>query len=257
MAIRYFGKTDVGSVRENNQDSFFAGPMDCGGEEVFAAVVCDGMGGANGGSVASRLAVDVFIRTLTEKFKELLRSSFDLSVKDCARMPDAFLADAVKQANRTVYRKSLQDAALRGMGTTLVGLVIFRGMVYAANVGDSRLYVLTDDGICRLTHDHSYVQTLIDQGKITEAEAREHPNKNVIMRAVGTDSEVEPDFYRILPDRKCFLLCSDGLSNFVDANEMEQIVRSSASLKEAADTLIQRANAAGGGDNITAVLVKA
>ena len=142
------------------------------------------------------------------------------------------------------------------MGTTLVAMMIFRDTVYAVNIGDSRLYIIADDGICKLTRDHSYVQKLLDEGKITEDEARVHPNKNIIMRAVGTDPEVKPDFFKVLPDKKTFLLCSDGLSNFVDDKTIEKIIRSSVSLREAVETLIEKANAAGGGDNITAVLVK-
>ena len=132
----------------------------------------------------------------------------------------------------------------------------FKNTVYALNIGDSRLYVLGEDGMCKLTRDHSYVQTLVDQGKISEEQAKTHPNKNVIMRAVGTDAEVTADFFKILPDRKSFLLCSDGLSNFVDDVSMEKTVRESESVREAVNTLIEKANAAGGGDNITAILVR-
>lgn len=251
MQIQYFGKTDIGSVRDSNQDNFFAGFLDEENNEIFLAAVCDGMGGANGGSFASSLALNTFITELSAGLKNLVAEK--LPSDAC----EVLLSYAAKCANSEVYAASKKDLSLRGMGTTLVAMLVFRGAVYVINIGDSRLYVVSDDGICKLTHDHSYVQTLVDQGKITEEEARVHPNKNVIMRAVGTDSEIKADIFKVLPDKKYFLLCSDGLSNFVDEAVMEKVIRESPSLAEAADRMIESANAAGGADNITVVLVKA
>jgi protein phosphatase len=252
MPISYFGKTDTGSVRDNNQDSFFAGNLDCNtAENVFLAVVCDGMGGAAGGSCASSLAIEVFTKELTSGMKSIVEEG--LPADSC----EVLLSYAARCANSAVYDSAMNDPALRGMGTTLVAMLVFRHNVYAVNIGDSRLYVIGEDGICKITRDHSYVQTLVDQGKISEEEAKDHPNKNVIMRAVGTEAEVRPDFFKILPDRKTFILCSDGLSNFVADDEIEKTVKEAATLSEAADALVEKANAAGGGDNITVIIVKA
>ena len=251
MSIQFFGKTDIGSVRDNNQDSFFVDYLDCDiGEEVFLAVVCDGMGGAAGGSLASELAVQTFVNELSAGMKNV--SEEKLSKDSC----ELLLSYAAKCANSAVFETARENPALRGMGTTLVAMMVFRDTVYALNIGDSRLYVIGEDGMCKLTRDHSYVQTLLDQGKISEEQAKVHPNKNVIMRAVGTDASVEADFFKLHPDRKSFLLCSDGLSNFVDDASMEQTVRESETVREAVNTLVEKANAAGGGDNITAVLIK-
>ncbi len=252
MPILYYGKTDTGSVRDNNQDSFFAGKLDCNtDEDIFLAVVCDGMGGAVGGSFASKLAADTFTKELTSGMKNIIEEN--LSIDSC----EVLLSYAARCANSAVYEASLNDTSLRGMGTTLVAMLVFRHNVYAVNIGDSRFYCIGEDGICKISRDHSYVQTLVDQGKISEEEAKVHPNKNVIMRAVGTEPEVKPDFFKVLPDRKTFLLCSDGLSNFVSDEEIEKTVRESETLSDAVDSLIEKANAAGGGDNITAILVKA
>ncbi|MBE6572111.1 MAG: Stp1/IreP family PP2C-type Ser/Thr phosphatase [Ruminococcaceae bacterium] len=251
MPIQFFGKTDIGSVRDTNQDNFFADYLDCGiDEQVFLAVVCDGMGGASGGSFASSLAIKTFVSELCAGLKNV--SEEKLSIDSC----ELLLSYAAKCANSAVYNAAQSNSELHGMGTTLVGMMVFRNTVYALNIGDSRLYVLAEDGMCKLTRDHSYVQALVDQGKISEAEAKVHPNKNVIMRAVGTDAEVAADFFKILPDRKSFLLCSDGLSNFVDDISMEKIIVESDSVREAVNTLIEKANTAGGGDNITAILVR-
>ena len=252
MPILYYGKTDIGSVRDNNQDSFFAGKLDCNTEEdVFLAVVCDGMGGAVGGSFASKLATDTFTKELTAGMNNIIEEN--LSTDSC----EVLLSYATKCANSAVYETSVNDSSLRGMGTTLVAILVFQNTVYAVNVGDSRLYCIGEDGICKISRDHSYVQTLVDQGKISEEEAKVHPNKNVIMRAVGTEPEIKPDFFKVLPDRKTFLLCSDGLSNFVNDEEIEKTVKETENLSEAVTLLIDKANAAGGGDNITAILVKA
>jgi protein phosphatase len=250
--MQFFGQTDIGAVRDSNQDSFFVDYLDIPDvdEKVFLAVVCDGMGGANGGSVASKLAIETFKDELCVGMGNIIAEN--LPQDTC----ESILSYAVKCANKQVFTTASEDKELRGMGTTLVAMVIFRDTVYVANVGDSRLYVIAEDGMCRLTHDHSYVQTLVDQGKITEEQARTHPNKNVIMRAIGTDKEVKPDFFKILPDRKSFLLCSDGLSNFVSEEDIAKTVAEHDSPKAAVEELISKANEAGGMDNITVVLAK-
>ncbi len=247
----YFGKTDKGIVRDNNQDSFFAGYLetDFPTEDIFLAVVCDGMGGAAGGKTASTLAVDTFKKELVTGLNTVISDNLP---KDAC---ESALAYASRCANSAVYKAAEKNPELRGMGTTLVALLVFRNMAYAVNIGDSRIYVLTEDSMEQLTHDHSYVQTLVDEGKITKEQAKDHPNKNVIMRAVGTDTEVTPDFFKLLPHKKSFLLCSDGLSNYASEESIESTLRAAESPEKAVAGLIDLANAGGGYDNITAVLV--
>ncbi len=243
----FCGKTNVGKVRDNNQDSFFAGYLE---GKTFLAVVCDGMGGANGGNIASSLAVDIFKRELADGIKKISEEKLPSDTVE------SIITYAIKCANEFIYKKSTTQKELAGMGTTLVALLIYDGKAYIANIGDSRLYAVTAGSICQVTHDHSYVQTLVDKGKLSADEAMTHPNKNVIMRAVGTDSSVTADFFKISLKGKSFLLCSDGLSNFVLDEEMQRIIREAATPEIAVDTLIKKANKNGGSDNITAVLVK-
>lgn len=250
--MHYFGSTDIGKVRDTNQDSFFIDtvPDKTTGEEILLAVVCDGMGGANGGSVASKLAAETFVAEMKKGIDGIMREK--LPADAC----ESIMTYAVSCANRAVYTAAREKPSLRGMGTTLVSVLLFRGAAYVVNVGDSRLYIHTADGISQLTHDHSYVQTLVDQGKLQPADAKNHPNKNVIMRAVGTEPTVTPDYFKVLPDRKDFLLCSDGLSNFVTETDMRDALRRCESAADAVRDLIYLANERGGGDNITAVLIR-
>lgn len=259
--MQFFGMTDVGRVRDNNQDNFFAGylfPERVGtptGEvpdedDMFLAVVCDGMGGANGGAAASRLATEVFVHEMKLGMGAILYEKIP------AEMCEGMMTYAVGCANSAVYTAAEQDPELHGMGTTLVALLLYRGAAYIVNVGDSRLYIRTESGVCQLTHDHSYVQTLVDKGQLSPEEAKDHPNKNVIMRAIGTEKVVMPDFFKVLPDRKTFLLCSDGLSGFIDETDCETLILRHESTEEAVKAMVRLANSRGGGDNITAVLIK-
>lgn len=250
--MQFFGKTDTGIVRDNNQDCFFAGYLNIENceETVFLAAVCDGMGGANGGNIASNLAIETFVEKVILGMNRLVAEN--LPTDDC----ETVLSFAISCANTAVYEKSREITELYGMGTTIVAMLQFRDTVYIANVGDSGLFCITGDEINKLTRDHSYVQTLVDKGEITEKEAREHPNKNVIMRAIGTDEQVRPDFFKIYPDKKIFLLCSDGLSGYVEESQMLSAVVHSQRPDTAVRKLVELANKAGGGDNITAIIVK-
>lgn len=250
--MQFFGKTDTGIVRDNNQDCFFADYLDIENCEdtVFLAAVCDGMGGANGGNIASTLAIETFTEKVILGMTKLVEEK--LPQDSC----ESVMAFAINCANSAVFEMANENPDLRGMGTTIVAMLSFRDTIYIANVGDSGLYCITGDGISKLTRDHSYVQTLIDKGEITETEAREHPNKNVIMRAIGTDKEVTPDFFKIYPDKKIFLLCSDGLSGYVEETEILSAIVHSQRPDTAVRKLIELANKAGGGDNITAIVVK-
>ena len=244
----FYGKTDVGRRRAVNQDNFIIKKYS---PDVLLAVVCDGMGGANGGNVASALAAETFAARVDE-YEKKHKEFFGMSEEDILDL----LSDAATEANRAVYRRASGDISLSGLGTTLVGCIISGEHAYVVTVGDSRLYV---DEITQVTHDHSYVQYFIDQGKMTVEEAKKSRNKNLITRAVGIEKTVGADlFSHDMPTGSCAVLCSDGLSNLVDPDEISGIVgniRSSDDIEKACSELIDEANRRGGNDNITAVLL--
>ena len=237
--MQVFGKTDRGIIREENQDDFAIGTA---GEYCWAAV-CDGMGGANGGKVASSMAAERFKKTVAQ-FD--FRSASSVSIQ---RMFDS----AITSANVLIYDRASSDSELEGMGTTVVAAVVGASSAYIAHVGDSRAYLISENEIKRITRDHSVVQTLVDNGTITDEEARLHEKKNLITRAVGVDTDVDIEFDEIgVSDGDIILLCSDGLSNMLTDSEIKDIVLSG---ENAESRLIEAANAAGGTDNITAVLI--
>lgn len=234
----YYGQSDRGKKRRENEDSFQAEYKN----GILVAVVCDGMGGANGGSVASTLACNSFVSAL-----------FDLLP---GKLPvDSAILAAVRKANDEVYQVSVDDLRLSGMGTTLVAVVFAEGALWTVNVGDSRIYHYAGGRLRQLTTDHSYVQTLVEKGEITEKEARNHPKKNVILRAVGVEENVKCDIEKHTDPEGYYLLCSDGLSNYFDREAFEMILGKDADAREKTKELIQYANAGGGEDNITVVLV--
>lgn len=237
-----FGQTDVGSVRAENQDAYRVGLLSQG---VRYAVVCDGMGGAAGGSVASRLAADLIEERLKSGYRE------NMSEKSLLRM----LETTIAAANALVYDEAMADADLRGMGTTAVVVVVRGDTVFTAHIGDSRIYLVNDDMI-QLTTDHSVVQEMIEKGQLTPEEAKHHPRKNLITRAIGVDSRVTSDLQVLTVEATDgLLLCSDGLSNMVEPNEMMTIIRDTEIPAEIPSRLVDAANAAGGMDNITAVWI--
>lgn len=237
-----FGKTDTGVVRSNNQDSFRIVTKD----SFSLCVVCDGMGGAAGGSTASNTACDAFV----EKVFELI----DKNTQQ-AEYTD-ILVSAVNYANQTVYNLAKSDKELSGMGTTLCAILTDGKKLYAVSVGDSRIYMFSGGEVIQITHDHSYVQGLIDCGAITKEEGRTHPNKNIITRAIGTNKEVECDSYMMSFDADGFLLCTDGLTNYAAENDLKNYFDTHSKDPQAlADALINHANSAGGSDNITVLLL--
>ncbi len=246
--MKYGGKTDTGLKRNNNQDSYAVFSKD----SYFCAIVCDGMGGAKGGNIASTLAVKTFSSVIKKAFSE--RNADDYN-ESAIRL---LLKNAVTASNDAVYRKSLTAPELEGMGTTMVAVLICLCGTFAINVGDSRIYRQTENGIKQVSKDHSFVQYLIEKGEIRPEEAATHPNKNIILRALGVNEHVEADYYRIDSyDR--ILLCSDGLTNHVNDNRIGEIISGSylakkPSYKDRVEKLIEEANAGGGLDNITAVL---
>lgn len=251
------GKTDVGMKRTVNQDSFKITEFN---STTVLAVVCDGMGGAAGGGIAGKLAADTFTEYVKNHSKDFCKKKM-LSRLDEGRIR-SILKTGVQEANEAVYRKANEDPTLQGMGTTLVAVLICCKAIFTVNVGDSRMYLISDESIRQITHDHSYVQFLVDTGRISEEEAKKSHNRNIITRAVGTDVSVEADvFLSKAIEGNYILLCSDGLVNYVAPDAIFKAVHSTeekageAMLEECVDTLILSANTAGGSDNITAVMV--
>lgn len=209
------------------------------------------MGGVGGGNIASEMACEYYL----EKLSDSINSVDDLSNID-DKILGKFMINSISKANFEIYRESNRSPELRGMGTTLVSCVIQNKKVLIANVGDSRLYHISPEKITQVTKDHSYVQTLVDAGKISPAQAAIHPNKNIITRAVGVDTQVECDLYLITPTDGYLLLCSDGLSNYMNKDFFLSTVNSELDLSEKAKLLTDYANQCGGADNVTVVLIK-
>ena len=239
--MKLAGKTDVGRVRQENQDDYRAGELPGG---AVWALVCDGMGGAKGGREASQGACNVFENFFQEQYAQ------------CgAGQEEPFLKKALLYANRFVFQKAAHEEALAGMGTTAVCALVRSGNVYLCHAGDSRAYLIRDGKLTQLTHDHSYVQELVDCGTITEEEAEHHPQKNIITKALGVDYRLEPEFTAAKLKREDrLLLCTDGLTNMVPVEEMEELL-AQGTFYDLPDRLIEAANAHGGSDNITALLL--
>ncbi len=233
--------TDIGIKRSTNQDFVYASDQPVGKlPNLF--IVADGMGGHNAGDMASRCTVETMVDYITESTGE--------------ERPIPILEAAVMTANRRVFEQAQSDRSLEGMGTTLVAATVVGGCLYVANVGDSRLYLL-DSKIRQITRDHSLVEEMVRAGQIGREEARSHPEKNVITRAVGVRSKVRIDFFDVsLYPGDRFLLCTDGLTNMVEDEEIFRLVRKEASLEEAAQNLVNLANRNGGKDNISVVLAE-
>jgi len=232
------GKTDVGKKRTMNQDCIFftdepIGPL----PNLY--IVADGMGGHKAGDVASRTVIE----SVTEYVKESTVSN-----------PVSVMKRAIIYANDKVLKMSRENEDYSGMGTTFVAAVVDEGTMYVANIGDSRLYLINNT-IRQVTLDHSLVEELIRTGQLDRNKGRNHPEKNIITRAMGIAEEVVPDFFEIeLTSEDKFLLCSDGLSNMIEDDEIKDIVGECEVLKDAVDKLIDRANYYGGKDNISVVL---
>lgn len=239
--MQIFSKTDRGRVRTDNQDAYFAGKIT--DDSVFA-VVCDGMGGANAGNVASELAV----RHISEYVIRSYRDGMDMTDTEKT------LKNAIVSANISLYDKAVNNTELAGMGTTAVAAFVKDGTAVIAHVGDSRIYLVNGE-IKQLTRDHSVVQSLIESGKITPEDAKVHPRKNVITRALGAEENVAVDSDCLnLSDGDTLLLCSDGLTNFLDDKDILTVFQNN-DISAVAERLVETANENGGGDNITVVTV--
>ncbi|MBQ8164006.1 MAG: Stp1/IreP family PP2C-type Ser/Thr phosphatase [Clostridia bacterium] len=252
------GNTDIGMKRESNQDTFV---LKTYSEKTCLCVVCDGMGGAKGGKEASKIAAEKFVSVIDDFISPYIgRKDRNLHSND---IKDA-LIDAVDQANNAVYQYALDHSSMKGMGTTLVAALIINRTVFSVNVGDSRMYFMKGSKIKQVTKDHSYLQYLLDMGQISEKDASSFPNKNVITRAVGTESSVRADFVKENVSEGAYvMLCTDGLTNLVDNETIRGTVIDDQSknldqikLSLKIRKLIDTANKNGGTDNITAVIVK-
>lgn len=240
--MNFYGLTDQGKLRRQNQDFLFASDVEVGGlPNLF--VVADGMGGHNAGEVASEYAVDAFV--------ERLRSTGNTSPADA-------LSDAVAFANASVYEKAGEDIDKAGMGTTMVAAVLEGKHLTVMNVGDSRLYYLDRTSIRQISRDHSVVEELIRRGALTEEDAAFHRDRHKITRAVGAEPAVNPDFFDLDfagTEDEGILLCTDGLTNEVSDRELFSILEGTGTLKTRVRALIDTANAHRGADNITALCV--
>ena len=242
--MQYWAVTDPGCVRTQNQDTYQTEMLD---KNTLLCVVCDGMGGAKSGNVASSLAADVFV----QEIKRTWVSGMD---PDKA---DQMLQNAVKLANFTVYDQAQQFEEFTGMGTTLVAALITGNLATIVNVGDSRAYSITQDDVKQLTVDHSLVQMMIARGELTPERARTYPGKNLITRAIGTESLTQCDiFHHRLTSGECLLLCTDGLSNQVDEQEILFEVVHGLNKQSSGERLLDIAKKRGAPDNVTCVLIQ-
>lgn len=239
--MKAFSITDIGEKRRINQDYVFC-ELNPIGNLPNLFIVADGMGGHKAGDYASRFCV--------EFFTQHIRNSSQTS-------PITLIEEAINATNEAIYKMSKEQVEFEGMGTTFVVATIFKNEMYVANIGDSRLYVI-DSQIRQITEDHSLVQAMVNTGELNRDEARAHPNKNIITRALGVNEIAQPDFFEVELSRgDIVLMCSDGLTNMLEDENIERIIRKNVNdPKTAAETLVKQANENGGKDNIAVIVIK-
>ncbi len=243
MRVEAAGRTDIGRVRRSNQDSFGVD------ERLGLYLVCDGMGGAAGGEVASALAVETFLEIARQELGCVSCDPMELTARSLRR--------AVKAANRAVIERAAWDMRLRGMGSTLVGARVSGGSATVINVGDSRAYLVRGGVARQITEDHSYVAEQVKLGLMAESQVAGSPMRSVITRAIGADVDVIPDEYEVLLEvGDVLLLSSDGLTRHVEAEEIGELVSDAEDLDAACLALIALAKERGGSDNVTCVAVR-
>ena len=241
--MNVYSKTDIGLMRSSNQDYCKTGELPDG---CIWAVVCDGIGGANGGSTASRIAAE----TIAEQLKELYHTE---KYRDDM---EKLIKTAIAIANQRVYDMSLKVYSLSGMGTTVVAAVVKEEVVHIVHAGDSRAYLYENGSLTQITKDHSMVQELVDIGQITPEEARNHPNKNIITRALGTRENLKTDYNGVKFDKDSVLLiCTDGLSNYLTDENIAEFIKKSRG-DELVGRLVEQAKMMGGSDNITVAVIE-
>lgn len=241
--MEWFGLTDRGRLRPTNQDIFQIAVNES--NHTALLVVCDGMGGANAGNVASKFAAKVFVDTI--------RPALNNSLPTAQRQ--TLLSDALERANRRVYGLACRQPEFSGMGTTLVATLVWNNEVTIINVGDSRAYLFDGSVLQQVTEDHSYVAEMYRQGHLTKQAARTHSRRNLITRAVGVSPTVEGDLFELtLQEQETLLLCSDGMSGMAEDEDMAAAMKGRPSLAQMGNALVQLALMSGGRDNITVAL---
>ena len=237
-------KTDIGMKRSENQDRVYTQFL---GENVSVAIVCDGMGGASSGGVASQLAIDSIVKRVKENFRDGMSEN---SIRN-------MMLTSVHYANTVVYENSKADIEKNGMGTTVVAATLDGDTLCVANVGDSRLYIVGNREIRQITRDHSLVEEMVRMGGLKREQAKNHPEKNIITRAIGAEDEVDIDFFSVvLKPGDIVLMCTDGLTNMIEDEEIRMILHGQRDLVEKAESLVNAANNNGGKDNIAVVLIE-
>lgn len=241
--LKIYSQSDIGLVRKLNEDACQSGTLADGSAW---AVVCDGMGGANGGNVASGIAVEKISNCITSGYSEGMDNE---KIKD-------LITNAVMSANKAVHDMAQSDSKLSGMGTTVVVAIISGGFAHIAHAGDSRAYLLSPDGIRQITTDHSMVQEMVEKGDLTQQEAKKHPQKNIITRALGVESSIRIDYCNIqfLPENR-LLICTDGLSNYIEDEQISRLAKETDA-DQLTKRLVALAKDAGGGDNITVTVIE-
>ena len=249
--MNYYGISDKGTIRDENQDCCAACKI---AENAHLFIVCDGMGGISGGKIASTTVCTEFEAQMRLRLSRFKGDSLPKRAhKDIPR----YLEDSLSHANKVLHNMAANDSDHRGMGTTLVALFVIDNKGYVINVGDSRAYFYSGGSFLQITKDHSYVQFLVDSGKISEDEAEHHPQKNVITRSVGVKDNVEPDMFEFeFVDGDCILLCTDGLSGFVDTDRMLRCFEKFNDIEARVKYLVDLAKKNNSSDNITALIVE-
>lgn len=237
--MKTFSITDIGMCRKMNQDYCYTSELPVGNlPNLF--IVADGMGGHNAGEYASRYTVETIVKEAAASLQT---------------QPTVILEEAIKKANRGLLQKAAQDASMWGMGTTVVAAVISKNRLYTANIGDSRLYIVNEE-MQQITRDHSFVEEMVRRGQLNKEAARSHPDKNIITRAVGAMRDIQIDFFETdIGFGDEILMCSDGLTNMVEDEEIRRIIKGQRDTVEKAERLILAANQNGGKDNITVIVI--
>lgn len=238
--MKTFSITDIGRYREMNQDYVFSSEKPVGNlPNLF--LVADGMGGHNAGDYASRYTVETVVSEITNSSET---------------EPVVLLEEAIQAANRNLLMRAAEDESRKGMGTTIVALTILGNRLFVANVGDSRLYVVNQT-IQQITKDHSLVEEMVRMGEMDKEVAREHPDKNIITRAIGASPKVAIDFFEVeIEEGDMILMCSDGLTNMVEDKQIRDIIVGQRDIVEKAEKLVDTANSNGGKDNITVIVIE-
>lgn len=244
--VRVGAFTHMGMLRQKNEDSFYI-PRDIE-EQIPLFVIADGMGGCNAGEIASKEAIDSVVSFINENYHNCPKDR-----KSILKL----LTDSIMHANDLVFKKSLSEEILNGMGTTLIVVLVHNNKLYIGHIGDSRVYAVKNNRILQLTRDHSYVEQLVERGIITREQASAHPRKNYITRAIGCEDNVEVDLsVRKFFDDEIFILCTDGLTNMISDEKIMEVVLENEFPQAAVEELIKSANSAGGLDNITVIVLK-